>query len=327
MRRLVDICEVEFAYSMPCFSPLDAWYGKEKTSNGKSKIVFSPTQAEQPDAPFKLACGQCWGCRLERSRQWAVRCMHEAQMHEENCFITLTFNPESLEKRDNPLSVNRRDFQLFMKRLRKRIGKKVLVYYCGEYGDRNNRPHYHACIFGHDFKDKILYQERDGIKLYTSPELEELWPFGFNTVGQVTFESAAYVARYVMKKVTGNGKDQVDGDGLKPYDRIDAQTGEIIEVEPEFVGMSRRPAIGASWFAKYKNDVYPNDFVVIDGKKVRPPKYYDRLLEREDEYALDDIKLERLEKALAWSEEQTPERLHARAVAKAKQVEKLERKL
>jgi hypothetical protein len=305
---------------MPCYKPMEAWYSKEVNVSGKRSLVFSPRNALQPDDPLQIACGQCVGCRLERSRQWAVRCMHEAQMHEQNCFITLTFNTEELEKRDNPLSIDKRDFQLFMKRLRKKYGKGARYFYCGEYGEKNSRPHYHACLFNFDFSDKRLFKMSNGIPLYISDELQKLWPFGFATIGDVTFESAAYVARYVMKKVTGDA-------AAEAYLRYDSETGECFSVEPEFCYMSRRPGIGKTWFEKYKSDVYPNDYVVLRGKKVRPPKYYDKLLEQDDSYALDDIKMARVEKAFQWVDEQSFERLQAREKCKIAQLNNLVRDL
>lgn len=307
---------------MACYKPLEAWYSKEVNPSGKRSLVFSPKSALQPDDPIRINCGQCVGCRLERSRQWAVRCMHEASMHQNNCFITLTFSPEELEKRDNPLSVDKRDFQLFMKRLRKRFGDGIRYFYCGEYGEKNSRPHYHACLFNHDFSDKRLFKMSNGIPLYISDELSKLWPFGFATIGEVTFESAAYTARYVMKKVSGK-KAEEEG----TYWRYDSETGEGFQVEPEFCCMSRRPGIGKTWFEKFKADLYPNDFVVYRGKKGSVPKYYDKLLEKEDAYALDDIKMDRLEKALKWADEQTPERLASKEKCKIKQIERLVRDL
>lgn len=256
---------------MPCYSPLEAWYAKEVNPSGKRSLVFNPRNALQRDDPLKISCGQCVGCRLEKSRQWAVRCMHEASMHEDNCFITLTFSPEAMARRGH-VGIDRRDVQLFMKRLRKKYGDGIRVFYCGEYGEKNSRPHYHACLFNHDFSDKRLYSMREGIPLFTSPGLEECWQEGFSTVGALTFESAAYTARYVMKKQ--NGKKAAE-EGT--YWRHDSETGETYEVEPEFAGMSRRPGIGKTWFEKYKDDVYPNDFVVMRGKKCRLPKYYDKL--------------------------------------------------
>lgn len=324
---------------MPCYKPLEAWYAKEVNESGKRSLVFNRSYAEQPDQPINISCGQCVGCRLERSRQWAVRCMHEASMHENNCFITLTFSPEGLtrrnaefrkEEKENPdrvkgwneVGIHPRDFQLFMKRLRKKFGKGVRYYYCGEYGETNNRPHYHACMFNLDLPDRRLWKMSNGIPLYRSEILEELWPYGYSTIGEVTFESAAYVARYVMKKVNG---EMANEQGT--YVRHDSETGEASFVKPEYCAMSRRPGIGKTWFEKYKEDVYPNDFVILRGKKCRPPKYYDKLLEVDDTFKYDDIKMARVENAYKWVDEQTPERLKAKEKCKEKQIEKLVRNL
>lgn len=206
-------------------------------------------------------------------------------MHEESCFITLTFDQANLEKRSNPLSLDVSEYQRFMKRLRKRFGKNIRFFHCGEYGDKNKRPHYHAIIFGLDFKDKKLWTNRDGNKLYTSEALQELWPYGFSTIGEVTFQSCAYVARYIMKKWKGDGAEDY-------YTRWDPLTGEGRGVEPEYCTMSRRPGIGKTWLEKYKADVYPHDYVVINNHKVKPPRYYDSLLSEEE---LSELKQKRAE--------------------------------
>lgn len=274
---------------MPCYSPLQAWYSKDINESGKRSMVFSHKHAEDPDSPISLPCGQCIGCRLERSRQWAIRCIHEASLYENNCFITLTFSPEELAKRDNPMSVDVRDFQLFMKRLRKKFGSNIRFFHCGEYGEIGKRPHYHACLFNFDFADKKLWKiTKGGERLYISQALMDLWPFGFSTIGDVTFESAAYVARYIMKKQTGDK-------AFEHYNEIDPETGEVLNsIKPEYITMSRRPGIGKKWFDKYKNDVYPKDFVTVNGKKMRPPKYYDTLLEKSRPFEFDAIKEARL---------------------------------
>ena len=261
---------------MTCYHPLLAY-------KSEGKVVF-----EKPFAfakGFNLPCGQCIGCRLNYSRQWAIRIVHEAQMHDQNCFITLTFDQAHLEKRSNPLSLDVSEYQKFMKRLRKRFGNNIRFFHCGEYGELNKRPHYHAVIFGMDFKDKVLWSNRDGNKLYTSETLQELWPYGFSTIGDVTFQSAAYVARYIMKKHKGEGAED-------HYTRWCPTTGEGIPVEPEYCTMSRKPGIGHNWLMKYKADVYPHDYVVINGHKVKPPRYYDSLLSDEE---LAELKAKRKE--------------------------------
>lgn len=243
---------------MPCFKPLSGWRSAIKNpATGKRSITFNFREAYH-DMPVTLACGQCIGCRLEKSRQWAVRCLHEASLHERNCFITLTYNPENVPSDG---SLNLKHFQDFMKRLRRRHGAGIRFFHAGEYGEKFQRPHYHACIFNFDFDDKKPVQFSQN--LFHSKELEDLWENkGFCTVGAVTFESAAYVARYCTKKITG--EMAADHYGNR---------------KPEYTTMSRRPGIGSKWFEKYASDVYPDDFVVVNGKTIRPPKYYDRLFE------------------------------------------------
>lgn len=206
---------------MVCYYPMHAFQSRHQGANGKCEVLFNRSVALRKGyKEIKLSCGQCVGCRLERSRQWAVRCMHEASLHKHNCFITLTFSPAALAARENP-SLDVRDFQLFMKRYRKRFGEGIRFFHCGEYGDKLGRPHYHACIFGHDFEDKYFWRKSDsGYPVYRSPVLEELWTHGFSEIGTVTFDSAAYVARYIMKKV--NGKDAKDH-----YTSVDLGTGEV----------------------------------------------------------------------------------------------------
>lgn len=254
---------------MPCFRPLKGYRAKSRNENGKRPVVFSWREGFY-DTPIDIPCGQCIGCRLERSRQWAVRCVHEASLYADNCFITLTFNDANIPE-DGSLDV--RHFQLFMKRLRKKYGENIRFFHCGEYGAHKGRPHYHACLFNFDFPDKVLWSIRDGVRLYRSDSLQSLWPFGFSTIGEVTFESAAYVARYIMKKVTGDAADS-HYDGRKP----------------EYTTMSRRPGIGSGWFEKYSSDVYPSDFVVINNKKVKPPRYYNGLYELTDAEGMEIIR-------------------------------------
>lgn len=188
---------------MPCFKPLEAYRPRDTRSK---KLIFSynPKTCDSI-TPIMLPCGQCVGCRLERSRQWALRCVHESKMHKDNCFITLTYATEHLPPDS---SLHYPDFQKFMKRLRKKYGEGIRFYMCGEYGENFGRPHFHACLFGHNFTDLKLWKETNGQKLYRSKELEQLWPFGHSSVGSVTFESAAYVARYIMKKITGEAAEQ-----------------------------------------------------------------------------------------------------------------------
>ena len=299
---------------MPCYSPLSAVRSLHQGADGKYSINFNASDG----VPIQLPCGQCIGCRLERSRQWAVRCMHEAQLHEDNCFITLTYDDEHLPDDE---SLNKADFQKFMKRLRKNTGKKLRYYHCGEYGDRTDRPHYHACLFGYEFLDKIPHsQNANGDTVYTSSMLESIWGNGFCTIGELTFQTAAYTARYIMKKVNG---DQAEDH----YKRVNTDTGEIYSIQPEYTTMSRRPGVGAGWYHAYKDDLYPDDTVIVNGKRCRIPKFYDGMYEIENPNEFTEIKIQRLKEAEKWKDDNTPDRLLVKKTVKESQIKQLKRKL
>ena len=223
-------------------------------------------------------------------------------MHSDNCFVTLTYNNRHLPA-DHGLHVQH--WQLFMKRLRKQQGNGIRFFHCGEYGSKYGRPHYHALLFNFDFEDKREWTTKGDTVLYTSKTLDKLWGMGFCTVGAATFQSAAYVARYLMKKITGDTADE-------HYEYINPETGEIHQRKPEYITMSRRDGIGYEWFKKYKNDVFPGDFVVIDGHKVRPPRYYDTLLEALDSVEHESVRVQRAAKSKRFRDNQTPERLAVR---------------
>jgi len=280
---------------MPCYHPLRAF----KTAGGD--VVFSELRRYDIAYQLSLPCGQCYGCRLERSRQWAMRCMHEASAFDVNAFVTLTYDDAHLPSDG---SLRYRDYQLFMKRLRKVFAPRQARFYMGgEYGSETFRPHYHACLFNVDFADKVPFKKTgSGMMIYTSSILEQLWPFGLSSIGDVTFESAAYVARYCMQKVTGRG-------AASYYERIDPDTGEIYSLTPEFNKMSLKPGIGATWYSRFKSDVYPHDYVVVRGKEVKPPKYYDTLFDLADPFSMDEVKMARVEKAKTQHALYTPERL------------------
>lgn len=311
---------------MPCYKPLEAW------QQIGGQVTFH--RPKDYTRELTLPCRQCIGCRLERSRQWAVRCMHEANMHEHNAFVTLTYNDEH-----NPGNLIHRDIQLFLKRLRKSLCKKrrlylaspdqnhktIKYYMAGEYGTKYRRPHYHLCIFGLDFADKkYLAKSPAGEKLYRSDNLEKLWDKGFSSIGEVTFESAAYTARYVMKKITGQKAE-------KHYEVIDIETGEIKALKPEYnrmsTGRKQGEAIGAAWLKKYTADVYPQRQVIVRGRKTKPPRYYDKLWAKqqplEHEWQQHITYLE----VLHNRHDNTPERLAVKEQVAAAQINQLKRKL
>jgi hypothetical protein len=282
---------------MACFHPLQAY----QCSDGS--IIFSERKGDVVRS-LSLPCGQCRGCRLERSRQWAVRCMHEASLHEHNCFITLTYDNDHCP---TDRSLNYGDYQRFMKRFRKRFKDSTIRFYmAGEYGEKFERPHFHACIFGFDFPDKTLWKRTpSGSLIYRSKSLEDLWPFGYSSVGDVTFESAAYVARYVMKKRTGKGV----GDH---YETTDFETGEIKDRVPEFNRMSLKPGIGYEWYRQFSSDIYPHDYVVINGRESRPPKFYDKKFADDFPEEFEALQFQRFVDAVDRFDDNTDERLRVK---------------
>lgn len=212
---------------------------------------------------------------MEKARQWAVRCVHEAQMHDVNSFVTLTY-------KDAPERLEYEDFRLFLRRVRKR--GPVRFYAAGEYGGQGGRAHWHALLFGFDFSDRVYWRDSPGgARLYRSRLLEELWPHGFSSVGTVTFASAAYVARYVLKADAGGG----------------------------FARMSRMPGIGSGWFKRFRCDVEEGK-VVLDGVQQSAPRFYLRKLKEEKPFVYRRVMARRDQEAREAIPEQLPGRLEPR---------------
>lgn len=254
---------------MPCNSPLDAW--RPRSSADTKRLVFSPTKGLS-DQYVRIPCGQCLGCRLDKANAWAIRCVHEASLHESSVFLTPTYSDEHLPA-DYSISV--RELQLFHKRLRNVCGS-FRYFSVGEYGDKGLRPHYHGLYFGLDFADKFpCARSQSGETLWESPMLNELWGKGLCRIGTVTFQSAGYCARYAVKKIGGER-------AAEHYTRVHPLSGRVCQVRPEFVLMSRRPGIGHGWFQQFKADAFPSDFLIVDGERRPVPPYYLRLLEEEE---------------------------------------------
>lgn len=255
--------------------------------------------------------------------------MHESSMYRENVFLTLTYRDEELPIDE---TLDKEHHKNFMKRLRKKHGfRKIRFYHCGEYGETTHRPHYHTIIFNLDFLDKrYLKTTETGSKLYTSADLDRIWSHGDCYIGSVTFESAAYCGRYVMKKLTGARKSEYGS-------RI-----------PEYSTQSRKPGIGKPWLDKWQADCFPNDFCIMNGKKIRVPKYYDQLMIGTEtpagtwvtdstgfpifmpslgKSAMEKIKGKRLRNAAKHSENQTRDRLDVIEELTQLRVDRLSRKL
>lgn len=242
-----------------------------RTDDGS--VTHSPNNVKVRSELFRQ-CGYCMNCRLAKAQSWAIRMVHEAKFHAQNSFLTLTYNDSSCPSNG---SLRYDDVTNFIKRLRRRLDstiyKNSLTFYrVGEYGDIGSRPHYHMVLFGFDFTEPLTYK---GVKntcsvsssngdrsYYKSSFATDLWTHGFVDIGNVDYRAAMYVAKYVTKKLTGP-QSSLYGDLL-----------------PEKASMSKRRPIGTSWIEKYYSDVYPHDYVVMDGKRLQPPKFYDLWLEK-----------------------------------------------
>lgn len=226
---------------MPCFYSLSGYESRTLNPTGKRSIVFNPKDGFL-DRPVDLPCGKCSGCRADQSLMWSIRAYHESTLHDRNCFVTLTYDDAHFPEDG---AISKKHLQDFFKRLRKSLHPdKVRYIACGEYGDQTRRPHYHAILFGQDFRfDKVSINS----ELYTSPFLQERWGKGLVSIAPVTMASICYVCGYVTKKIAD---------------------------DDTFNLASRRPPIGHDWLAKYSDDLVRTGVVVIDGKEYPVPKRY-----------------------------------------------------
>ena len=313
---------------MACNNPLKGFI-IGKTDTGRKDLKIAPFDTECvyqpfPGAPWEkharvldstifpgkivtdfvqIPCGQCIGCRLEHSRQWAVRCMLEAEEYEYNWFLTLTYDDYNVPYSeyvdgdgviDDCMTLCKKDLQDFLKRLRSHVDyhysdffqdfnddgeKKTFRYFaCGEYGSSSGRPHYHMILFNLPLNDLVFYKSTDFGNLYVSPFLSEKWGKGHVIVGSVSFESSSYVSRYIMKKQKGSASVIYD----------------LFNIVPEYIVMSRNPGIGKKYFFDHSSDIYLRDSIVLDGGVlVKPPRYFDYLMDKIDEDFMAEIKEKR----------------------------------
>lgn len=318
---------------MACEKPLRAWkYGF--TKNGKQRLVFKRPENSHKVEMQEVPCGKCDSCKIDYSRMWATRITHELQVTGIGAFVTLTIDDDHLITRPFTAagqqlpgrSVYKRTLQLWLKRLRQRINmplpngtpiyQQFKYFACGEYGDKYGRPHYHVILMGYDFPDKIRAGTTEsGEDLYESRILNQTWPFGQARTADANWQSAAYTARYALKKQVNK----------KLYEYVDRATGEVTPVAPEFVMMSK--GIGKEWWQKFASDT-DKDFLVVDrDKTVSIPRYYDKLRERKDPESLAKIKKEREIQAKKISEQLDNNERRQRGEVKAAQIKKLKRNL
>lgn len=289
---------------MPCNAPLEGWRARTVEASGKRRIVFRSSDA-YTDLWVSVPCGKCFGCKLERSREWAVRALHEASLWPRNVFVTLTYKQEHLPLINGQPTLRPRDFVLFMKRLRRQRVGVVRFLHAGEYG-KLGRPHHHALLFNCDFPDKkFLRKSPAGSDLFTSSELSLLWvtegrdpvSLGFSSVGEVTFESAAYVARYTLKKFAPDGVGGTPGCSVSGGAPVEgAEPGRVAEyMTMSRGGRGKHGGLGSGWIAKYQGDVFPWDEVVTRGGKIcKPPRFYESKYEKVDPAGMAEVKRKRI---------------------------------
>lgn len=250
---------------MTCYRPVKMWI-VGRTDTGKP--LYRPYQTKDTRSlkPIKVPCGKCIGCLLDRTKDWAMRCVHELMYHNKACFLTLTYDKDHI---DDNYSLRKSDFTCFMKRLRKAYPEvKIKYLQCGEYGTLKHRPHHHCILYGLDFSEdrKIYKRSGSGNILYTSEKLNKIWQNGFCVIGNVSVESVQYVCRYTLKKQYGTS-------ALNHY-------GKRV---PEYITCSKRPSIGKKFFDDYHEQMYSHNYIHFNGKKCRIPRYYDRCMQQLDE--------------------------------------------
>ena len=255
-----------------------------------------------------IPCGQCIACRINYSKEWAARCTMETLYHKEQWFLTLTYDNDHVptintetgeltrggywalgtdeageyKEVKQSLSLLPKDLQDFLKRLRINQDRKypeagkIRFYACGEYGGKTLRPHYHILAYGLHVPDLTYFKTVDGNEYYLSEYVAKIWGMGHIIIGKLSWQSCAYVSRYVMKKQLGK-----DERGFTAKDRY-----QEAGLEPEFVRMSLKPGIGQRYYEDHRDEIYSNDEIILPGKKepikMKPPRKFDRWLEKDD---------------------------------------------
>ncbi|AXL15296.1 replication initiator protein [Microviridae sp.] len=292
---------------MACYHPVQVWV---KVGGGICWSKYDPQAI--PTSPMKIACGKCIGCLSDRSMEWATRLAHEIswaqnEHKKRSYFLTLTYDDANLPPGRTLVT---KDLQDFWKRYRKYLKNQQIRYYaCGEYGDKLGRPHYHAIVIGHYWDDLVPSSKSDGGQHvnYTSAKLEKIWGKGFVAIGEANMASCRYVSQYVTKKVHGT-------EAADHYRYIDKHTGEVYDRKPEFSVSSKRPGIGLKHVQKYMDSIYTTDSVVINGKEISPPSYYDKQLKKTNPDLHKEVIQNRATAAIPYRPNQTPERLKVREI-------------
>ena len=293
------------------YQPIDETYlkatKKEKELLRETYSIYSQKPSfnyEKGKFQIQIPCGNCLGCRLDHANDWATRLYCERKYHKDACFVTLTYNNQNLPHTEKGIqTLKKKDVQDFFKRLIKNTKiKGIKRFYCGEYGPKGGRPHYHACIFGYIPKDLKVYKvNHRGDILYKSKELQKIWGKGFVTIGEMNYETACYTARYVQKKagiapkttfwvLTTNEYGELERHKMKPHGKR----------EEEFIEMSRRPGIGYQYWVDNKEIIKKQNGIMVktkDGTKLkRLTRYYKKQWEAENYEEFEKNKSEQIKK-------------------------------
>lgn len=267
-----------------CYNPLFVKRGEKfDPDTGEYKTVLKFVKFYM-DYDFTLPCCKCAECLYQKSLEWSYRIMLEAKEYKRSCFVTLTY-------KDNPVSLNKRDYQLFMKRFRKKLGS-TRYFVCGEYGSKGKRPHYHIILFGYWPSDAELVYNKKGelTPYYSSKELEDLWGLGFVTVGELTQYDARYCAKYMQK--------------------LQSMPPEFVQ---PFVSMSLKPGIGYKYYEDHKEALLRSDKIYFHGDYIKLPKYFlSKALNGTPEYLDDYLRLKDYRAIKASLVPNTPENMRER---------------
>ena len=258
------------------------FYGSAKKFAGLHQFNIKMGWASLLGNPLLLPCRRCIQCRLNKSSSWATRLMHESKAHDSSVFLTLTYDDFHLPSSG---SLVKSDLRTFFKDLRARLDYyglgKIKFFGVGEYGEKSKRPHYPAIVFGGGFDRGGINEEepsRSGGRQWSHETISSVWSKGLHRLSQVTFESAAYVARYALKKITGDPAGDHYG-----------------ELQPEFQSTSN--GLGKGWFGVFQEDVFPRNQVILHtpkgNRELPPPDYYLRLLEKADPFLFEQVRQKR----------------------------------
>lgn len=294
---------------MSCYHPIPGYQHKTMRNPETGKLITKISASFIPSDPdnwneIMVPCGQCVGCRLDYSREWAARILMECKEYKNNWFLTITYDPEhvpfghTINKETGELIENMtlvpKDLQDFLKRLRRSWEydyrhKGIRFFACGEYGEKYGRPHYHLCVMNLPIPDEeleFMFTNHEGDQIFNCEKIRKIWGKGLISVGQVTFNSAAYVARYIMKKQKGPDADW--------YYQSQGKA-------KEFTRMSLKPGIGAKYYETNKERIYQYDNITLPKGRssitVKPPAYFDKLYDLDEPENLTRIKQARREKA------------------------------